>query len=350
MRIGFGPDGAAFDTNPMATNTVRHPGMGAIMHVIGRGCGLSAGQSFALGTAGSVLWEYVGEYHEKVSINDLVVTSTTGSIVGEAGYKLAMYAFDPDKRDFSASLSAGTSTDGRTSVHMGIAGEIPHDVKLRLGVSIDDRGFEQFSAFAKTAVKTLYKKDNGALSLVAESAPEYDYNVKAPQGGHYDQIGLARLLNGRLEVAYRYQGLLIRAELDVSGDFAMITSYAVDEYAKSASLDGSKRLLREQGYYYGAGVSGNAKLSASYGRVSVSGDVTTDRVRSIDGWDRDQEALSDDFPLRDSKSTQKLSLGYRLGRALLEGSVERSVREGTIKETTVREEEVRGSVGVTVHF
>jgi len=71
------------DNNAFNTNAVGHALAGTGYHLVSRGNGLEVWESFLFDVAASVLWEYFGEYREKVSLNDLVLTPVAGLAIGE---------------------------------------------------------------------------------------------------------------------------------------------------------------------------------------------------------------------------------------------------------------------------
>src|SRR6185436_7240239 len=76
-------DAVRFDQNLFQTNAVSHTRAGVAHYQILRGNGFSAGAS-ALGTfATSAIWEYLIEFKELVSLNDLIVNSVSGFAIGE---------------------------------------------------------------------------------------------------------------------------------------------------------------------------------------------------------------------------------------------------------------------------
>lgn len=76
-------EGLAFDTNRFDTNAVTHPVAGALYYLAARTNTLSIPASLLFAIAGSTLWEFVGEFKEKVSINDMIVTPFAGMAIGE---------------------------------------------------------------------------------------------------------------------------------------------------------------------------------------------------------------------------------------------------------------------------
>ena len=77
-----------FDDDLFATNALAHPFAGAIYYQIARGNGLSPLASFVASFLTSTAWEYLGEWDEKPSTNDLILTPAGGAVLGEATYRL----------------------------------------------------------------------------------------------------------------------------------------------------------------------------------------------------------------------------------------------------------------------
>jgi hypothetical protein len=86
-------DGTAWrlDNNSLPVNFILHPLVGAGAYAFARanhhGVAMSAGYSFAA----SFLWEFVFEFKEMVSINDVLVTPAAGIPLGEFLHKLGIY-------------------------------------------------------------------------------------------------------------------------------------------------------------------------------------------------------------------------------------------------------------------
>ena len=84
-------DGWSFDTNAFRTNTLYHFYSGAIYYQVARSneYGILASTAWAFG--GSLLWEYIGEWREKVSANDMIFTTMGGALMGEAFCQSSIY-------------------------------------------------------------------------------------------------------------------------------------------------------------------------------------------------------------------------------------------------------------------
>lgn len=86
-------DGAAWvmDNNGIGVNFLGHPAWGALGYSIARGNHQSVPAAFAYTFLTSFIWEFVVEFKEKVSVNDVVVTPGAAVPIGEFFYKLGLY-------------------------------------------------------------------------------------------------------------------------------------------------------------------------------------------------------------------------------------------------------------------
>lgn len=77
-----------WDPDNWYTNYVGHPIWGSESYLVVRRSGYSRAESFLFSTASSVVWEYgVESWVEHPSIQDLLATSTLGSVLGEVRYR-----------------------------------------------------------------------------------------------------------------------------------------------------------------------------------------------------------------------------------------------------------------------
>jgi hypothetical protein len=91
----------SLDANTFRTNFAGHPAMGVALYQLARGNRLTTWGSALAAVAGSTAWELI-EFHEKASINDLVITPVAGVALGEPLLQLA------------AHLDRSSATSGRT--------------------------------------------------------------------------------------------------------------------------------------------------------------------------------------------------------------------------------------------
>ena len=87
-------DGSAWvlDNNSIGVNFLGHPATGGVSYSFARANHHGVAGAFAYSFLTSFLWEFVIEFKEKVSVNDVVVTPGAGLPLGEFFYKRT---FDP---------------------------------------------------------------------------------------------------------------------------------------------------------------------------------------------------------------------------------------------------------------
>lgn len=126
-----------FDNNGFDMNFVLHPLTGAGTHVLARGNYIDFWPSTAYTLGVSFFWEYVIEFKEKVSVNDVIVTTGGGVPIGEFFHKLGTYlhsADDPGAGLTALQWSLGTSV----AMHRALDGPAPPpEVRDSLGLDAD---------------------------------------------------------------------------------------------------------------------------------------------------------------------------------------------------------------------
>ncbi|MEO6602270.1 MAG: DUF3943 domain-containing protein [Polyangiaceae bacterium] len=81
----------SFDSNGFDTNFLFHPISGTLYYSAARSNHLNPFEAFAVAFTTSFLWEFFGEFQEKPSINDIVVTPLTGMAWGETTLQLGSF-------------------------------------------------------------------------------------------------------------------------------------------------------------------------------------------------------------------------------------------------------------------
>ena len=107
----FNLDAWRFDNNPFGINFIWHPLSGTGWHAICRSNQLSVLAAAGFGLTTSLLWEYALEFREKISINDMMVTTGSGVAMGEFVHWLGVYVrsspAQPSRRYCAARWVAG---------------------------------------------------------------------------------------------------------------------------------------------------------------------------------------------------------------------------------------------------
>ena len=88
MNRFFTDDQMKYDDNTVGMNW-GHAYAGVLYYSTARNNGLNSMESFLASLAGSTIWEYLIEWKEVVSINDQILTSTGGIVIGEALYQIS---------------------------------------------------------------------------------------------------------------------------------------------------------------------------------------------------------------------------------------------------------------------
>jgi hypothetical protein len=386
-----------FDSNEFETNSMAHPFAGAWYHLGARASGYNMYESFLFGFGSSLVWEYVGEFKEKVSINDIVITPVAGAVLGESIHKLSQFFLtsknnhvntvvgslvDPvatfnnlfinrrpeesknlDDLGFNADFFynlefyygqemnggkqyvgfdtrlvdlKGYNDKGRFSKTYGQATETELDLRAVIG----DDGIHTIKIFSKAALMGYAKQNitevngekNGYSVLVGLSSA-YAHNENEYPNGYIDKMGVINIIGTTIEVNAFVNGFHVRYNLDAYGDFTQINSVAVNQLEASGyELEQTKAVLQHKRYYFAYGATINNEAEISYKRLSLRADHTYQFANSIQGLDRYQEDIQDDFALTDHRSTLNVEADLRLFRFLsLSTGIEQHNAWGTAK-------------------
>lgn len=123
FRKKLGATGYSFDTNGFITNFISHPGGGVMYYWAARSNRLPVFASFAYAATASAIWEYVGEFRERASVNDLLVTPIAGFVLGEATTQLGLF-FDRSC-DSTPNRVLGATLSPFKALHDAIDGATP---------------------------------------------------------------------------------------------------------------------------------------------------------------------------------------------------------------------------------
>jgi len=91
LRARLNGEAYAFDANGFDTNFLFHPVAGTFYYLAARSNRLTPFESLAVAFGASAIWEFFGEFQEKVSVNDVVVTPMAGMAWGETLTQLGAY-------------------------------------------------------------------------------------------------------------------------------------------------------------------------------------------------------------------------------------------------------------------
>jgi hypothetical protein len=408
----FSTKDIVFDDNLFDTNMTSHPRAGWSYFQIARGNGFGFAASFFSAFLASTAWEYLSEFTERPSMNDLIVTPISGAMIGEASYQLGRYfasgppgplnqigalifspvatlndwaagrrrsfygrrswnRFDLDAGGAFSSFSTGGNLD---ELNIAAAERLVTNRAYRKGgqgvvtahpgqwtaldgnVLVDGDRTRGIGFHARVLMWGRYQRDydetdGDGWGLLAGLGGQFDYDSRTVP--HlFDRTASVGLVGPRIEFERQRGELLIRGTLNSVYGLSAVQSLAFP--SAQAELSGMiiKSVLREQGYYYAQGLLNTAMLAAEYGRIQLALMGRLDAFWSINVRDRFQNLITHDFSLTDQRTTIGAAMTARPwpGPLRVVTSLERVIRRGTLLDTTTVAEETRAGVAAAVVF
>jgi hypothetical protein len=355
-----------YDANDFIIN-FRHVPQGIVNYLIARSNGLNLLESFLFGAAASFVWEAVPEYHEEISINDMIHTPWAGFVLGENFFLLGKYFRSRNLGQVGRILAwlvdplSGLNglLDGRASTTQAKAPPYPSDAHVGLSLVA---GAERISDRASTAgmlgVEWSHRfvpeptaaPGNGGDSLRNPLGADFDMGFLVYPGGRMGiSISSQILIAGHVSPNRFYYGLasaldfawsdrpgwtdrllstdlagpaggfvLIRRDfrLEASaalyGHFSMVRPSGLEGYLLTHDLQGANTALRQSYYYFAWGPSARARFLCRYKAFELAGGLTYRDFISIGGHDRYPKAVTNDFACSDTRTSWRVSAGISL--------------------------------------
>lgn len=274
-----------FDTNMVSTNFILHPLAGSAFYGMSRVNGLDVFPAFAYAFASSATWEYLLEWREQVSLNDLMMTPIGGIALGEFFFRLGEYVNSAPvggsagrtiaKYTLGLAQATHDAMDGRAPPStlppddLGFSSAYWHEFGLgyQLGQLENDRGqaghgvaldlqsrLVAMPGFRKPGEFSVFfdqgNVTEGSLRLLFDrELAEVDARVAAVLFGHYSQSygptgGFGALFGLRTGLRYYDSWRLERRDLfatvELPGPIAMFSAHSgplVTELALAGHLD-----------------------------------------------------------------------------------------------------------------
>lgn len=401
-------DYVRFENNNFYHNAFGHVIAGSFYYNGWRGNGYTALESFLAATILSTFWEFVIEYREVASINDLIISPFGGLTMGEAFHQnakvllsqppnfvrsLLAALMDPplffqryfDERDhtppyrmvLSASFGANQFTGGggaRTLASFAFDSEIFDAIAY--GEGGPERGWQLDTPYTAFSGNVALGQGRGALDLrfrathvmlgylarfSSEPDPDAGSSVFIGLASAFehatrrlpdrtDRYGVADLVGPFFNIDAQWKGVRLWGRAEAYFDFGVVNAFALDTYARDHDITNTKSSIRDRRYYYGIGgalmVSGGFDIDG----VRLSGGYRIFAMDSVEGRDRFQEEVTNDFSLFDRRDVLAAELAYEI----VPGAIEMSVGgelvrfEGRIDDVTVVEWQRRVVTGVGI--
>lgn len=208
-----------------------------------------------------------------------------------------------------------------------------------------------FAGYYRQSIRRDERGDLQGYSFFVGPAAAYEMSLNRTDS-FLDHMSVVNVLGPSMEVNFYHRGLHVRLMFDVYGDFAAVRSYALEKYGESRSLVGAKEVLQSQRYYFALGITASPKVLVNFRGFEAGAELKYHYFDSLEGLDRHQEEVTDDFSLSDQFLGCKAWIGYRLPgeMAKLAFSIERTMRMGRIRETSVRDDETTFMMSLVLTF
>ncbi|MCX6562497.1 MAG: DUF3943 domain-containing protein [Candidatus Aminicenantes bacterium] len=167
-----------------------------------------------------------------------------------------------------------------------------------------------------------------------------------------DKFATAHVLGPVFDLTVRRGRFRARVMADAYLDFSLVNALALNDYSATRDITGAKTTLVYYGYYYGIGGSLSLRLDLDFGPLEFRGLFRGHAWGSIEGRDHFQKEVRDDFHLADSRTSLRLSAGYRFGTSplVLVLAYENIGRRGSLKDVLKKETESRFFAGILFRF
>ncbi len=393
-------DGVVFDTGNWTSNAFRHPVFGAISYQIGRSNGFSPFAATLIDFTVAVVWEYVVEYRELVSINDLMVNTISGFMIGEplfqlgklgdhkgvgwarksiaavsspvhTAHRIAGYpSWKLDTRpwtDFELSVGGNLADHGSTR-----SGEVGVDIDLELirdaryGVPGTGSQWTGLAAFNRVMGQARFGQGELSRSQFRTATTyfgKYSRSIDDAINGSDSFFGLA--------TGFDYETREMPMEVDRYAIFHLFgpkvalglwrgknhytweTGASLDAGMMQAHVFGpvlpfpefpQTSVLQTRGYYFGGGLSASTRLRLESPVWTAELEGRAYQMWSIDGRDRMETGAGADDPrnVSDTRFSALAAVGVRPGiaNAKLELTLEGTARRGAWEDDTRTTKEI----------
>ena len=331
-------DKVRFDTNPIYVNAIRHPLAGVLDYHIARTSGLGMLGSTTVAFIAGVAWEYLVEYREDPSINDMIFNANGGVAIGEPlwqfgqlwrggvlsfGDRARTAAFSPfDALDDTLhvphrwhrprawrSIEATAGFDTRRfgdGVHDERAFAVDLDLvsdrnylrpgarsgtsppgtwsRLRWALRLSDRGRSTF-LHSHTSFYGRYAQDDHGNGRFLGLGTAFTYR-KDMLMEEWDHLGIAHLLGPQVQLSRRTPSYQVRWDASAYADFALVTAHVFGPDPPFPRPPPFLSALQAEGYYDASGVSAFTRLRIDRGPWKLDAELDGHRWWQITGADR----------------------------------------------------------------
>lgn len=224
----------------------------------------------------------------------------------------------------------------------------PVGAEFALSVAANPKSVNEVKLLVQTLFATYHSKNIGIDS--AQQPRGSSFLIGAASGYEINYAQFPRVNDNLITVHvlglaaewFRVSGKTqLRAKAKLYGDYASVSSQALDNYVqKNGALTNVKSSFK-QGYYHAIGTALLSEVELKHGKFLIGGKLFQGQYSSVDGYDRHQEEVLNDFHLTDMRtdgkawisflpsSSMELQLGYeqRLWKSTIDPNISRNEQQ-----------------------
>jgi hypothetical protein len=384
-----------FDTNPFHYNALRHPLVGILDYQIGRTNGLGVIGSMVFAYANEVLWEFLIEFREAPSVNDMITNGAGGIAIGEPLYQIGQLwrvekpsladrahtalvspwdalhdtyrkSRTPRFRAWrSIVLGAGSATrwfgddldhelsldaDFDVIAHRAFVTRGEHSGPIAAGAwsrlhvsagisSADESPFSRTSLDSRTVFAGSYSQSAAGTGQLAAIGTGFTYRYDRLDEDR-DRLAMFHIAGPQVQLTLRRPDRAVWIDLAMYGDFALVDPIAFGPENTLPRPPPYFSSMQSDGYYYAAGFSTVARVRAARGPWNLDVELAAHRFWQIDEHTLHNAELADGRPISDLTITNqedwrffgRAKLGYRPSRWGIAATLDGAYRRGTWRE------------------
>jgi len=195
-------------------------------------------------------------------------------------------------------------------------------------------------------------------SFLIAPASGFQHSLRSLGARGTDELAVVNVLGSAMELLVFHGGWKWKVQLHIYGDMAAVHSIAAEDYEdQGGDLSSAKGVLRLRKYYYAFGMTSQLAVQAQRGPIQVGFEFVDQRFDSIEGLDRFQEEVTDDFPLQDERTLLRayIAASTPVDRLKVVLELERILRESQmdlkeVRPQRARADETRGTVKLLYQF
>ncbi len=329
----------SLDTNRFEPNAIRHELCGSMTYQIGRANRFGVLASTVMNFGASWLWENVGEFRERPSLNDMIANTVSGILIGEPlfqigklgdgqgglvrrGLGMLVSPFSRMQKELGLSpladeeapahrieMSAGANVTREDGAHpagelrLGLDVEVMTDRafgtpgseatvtrfggwnRMAVDVELDDREASRIAGYqfrSSTTYLGRYARDldddgHGSATFVGIGGA-FHLHQRQLSGAELDRYSVLSLVGPRAGGWVRANGGELDWEVAATADLAMVQAHV---FGLTPRMTDSSILLT-RGYYYATGTTVSARVRARTGKWNAELEAIVHQFWSFD--------------------------------------------------------------------